>query len=490
MLSFCASALLGVMSTDLSFFESSVPVVPLLYKVFVAIGWGILIGNCAFQSLKAMFAGLGFETESPAILLIRTAIFGTLLIFSKDICEIGLSIGKKTIDLIGMPSNIHLSLPNQSFFMGSSVSWLLVIIIGFILGFQLIKLFFEIAERYVVVGILTLLCPVALATGGSKSTKDICVGFMRMYVSMIVMMVLNVLFLKLIISALATVPRGYLIVPWCLLIVGIARTARKADQMISKIGLNPAFTGDPLGSGRGMMLAVLAARSMMYRGMRGGNTNTSATRASGGKGGSNKGSGGKTHNNVGGTNVGGNNTQNGGNNANNNSSSRNSQNSNQTVNNKGGRSNTTANNRSNNRFGSSGQKTVNTNRFGTQNGGNTVNNRADGKSNTSVNNNGNKGYNNNGNKGKNSNYRGNGNHKGNNNGNRGNYSKNNNYKNNKQRFGSQSFGGGIKHNKNPLAKGNATPNNTSAVPNNITDNVKEKLKNAADNITKDGDSNG
>lgn len=263
LMSYCANALLGIMSTDLAFFEASVPIVPNLYKIFVAIGWGLLIGNCAFQCMKAMFAGLGFETESPAILLMRTFLFGFLLIFSGDICEIGLSIGKRVIDLLGIPSSITLTLPNDSMFSGVGSSWLLVIIIGFILGFQLIKLFFEIAERYVVVAVLTLLCPVGLAMGGSKSTKDICTGFIRMYASMIVMMVMNVLFLKLILSALATMPTGALVLPWCLLVVGIAKTARKADNMISRIGLNPAITGDPLGAGRGFVTMAMAARTIM-----------------------------------------------------------------------------------------------------------------------------------------------------------------------------------------------------------------------------------
>lgn len=72
-----------------------------------------------------------------------------------------------------------------------------------------------------VVAVLTLLCPVGLAMGGSKSTKDICTGFIRTYASMIVMMVMNVLFLKLILSALATMPSGTMVLPWCLLVVGL-----------------------------------------------------------------------------------------------------------------------------------------------------------------------------------------------------------------------------------------------------------------------------
>ena len=90
-----------------------------------------------------------------------------------------------------------ITFPDEGFFASIGASWLLVIIIGFILGIQIIKLFFEIAERYVVVAILTLLAPVGLAMGGSKSTKDICAGFLRTYASMIVMMVMNVLFLKI-----------------------------------------------------------------------------------------------------------------------------------------------------------------------------------------------------------------------------------------------------------------------------------------------------
>ena len=80
---------------------------------------------------------------------------------------------------------------------------------------------------------------------------------------MTAIMVLNVLFLKLIISALSTIPTGYMIIPWCLLIVGIARTARKADSLLSKIGLNPAFTGDPLGAGKGLVTAAMIARTVM-----------------------------------------------------------------------------------------------------------------------------------------------------------------------------------------------------------------------------------
>lgn len=388
LMSYCANALLGIMSTDLSFFEQSVPIVPDLYKIFVAIGWGLLIGNCAFQSMKAMLAGLGFETESPAILLVRTGVFGTLLIFAKDICEIGLSIGKNVIDLLGIPDMVTLTMPDDGMFNGLGASWLLVIIIGFILGFQLIKLFFEIAERYVVVAVLTLLMPVGLAMGGSKSTKDICSGYIRTYASMIVMMVMNVLFLKLILSALAAMPSGTLVLPWCLLVVGIAKTARKADNLISKIGLNPAVTGDPLGAGRGLMSVAMLTRTVMtVAGKVGGRKSTGSSKsASASHYNSNK--GGNVRNTTGGTNVGGNtansnNTANGTAYATSSENAVNTGNSNQNSSFGTVRSNANTQSANNMRFGAAnyggtvnsgntvfgktqGQSRVNTNRFGNQ----------------------------------------------------------------------------------------------------------------------------
>lgn len=377
------------MSTDLTFWETSVPIVSSLYRIFVAIGWGLLIGNCAFQSLKAMFAGLGFETESPAILLFRTALFGTLLIFSNDICDIGLSIGKNIMDLIGIPSSITITMPDETMFSGIGASWLLVIIIGFVLGFQIIRLFFEIAERYVVVAILTLLCPIGLSMGGSKSTKDICTGFMRTYASMITMMVMNVLFLKLLLSALSTMPKNIMILPWCLLVVGIAKTARKADSLISKIGLNPAITGDPLGYGRGTMAAVMAARTIMNSASKVGNNKSSGRTVSGNS---------KAYNNnkniTGGTNVNGANIQNGNVSSNNaeqssssaTASSNNAQNIQNSQTSRFGASNNTVNaqktsssrfgsnsfekqKNGNVKFGSSGRPQVNTNRFGAKDNG-------------------------------------------------------------------------------------------------------------------------
>ena len=83
-----------------------------------------------------------------------------------------------------------------------------------------------------------------------------------MFGSMCVMMVLNVVFLKLLISALGYMPNGVAVLPWTLLIVGIARVARKIDSIVVRMGLNPAITGDGLGRGLPGMVAYAVVRGI------------------------------------------------------------------------------------------------------------------------------------------------------------------------------------------------------------------------------------
>ena len=96
--------------------------------------------------------------------------------------------------------------------------------------------------------VLTYCAPLAFAMGGSKSTSDIFRGWLRMFASMCVLMVFNLVFVKLVLSALSTDPNGAAIIPWAMLVVGIVRMAKKMDGIILRIGMNPALTGDPLGT--------------------------------------------------------------------------------------------------------------------------------------------------------------------------------------------------------------------------------------------------
>lgn len=84
-----------------------------------------------------------------------------------------------------------------------------------------------------------------------------------MFGSMCLMMVLNVVFLKILLSAISVIPTGPTIIPWLIFVVAIAKVARKIDDIVARIGLSTARTGDPLGKGLPGMLAMMVAKNVV-----------------------------------------------------------------------------------------------------------------------------------------------------------------------------------------------------------------------------------
>lgn len=260
-----STALLDIMSMDYAYMKSHVPVMDDIIQVLMAVGWALLIGNLVFQALKSMMSGLGFEGEDPKLLFTRSFVFSFLLLASPQICEIGLSITARIIDLLQVPAAVHVTLVDKSVFGTLTASWLLAILFGIIIIFKTLRLLLEIAERYVILAVLTMTAPLAFAMGGSKSTADIFSGWCRMYGSMCLLMVTNVIFFKMLLSVLSTVPSGLDVFLWIVLILTIVKVARKADAIITRIGLNPAITGDSLGRPLPGALTYMVVRSAASR---------------------------------------------------------------------------------------------------------------------------------------------------------------------------------------------------------------------------------
>ena len=256
-----SSSLLSIMSMDYAYMKSHVPVMVSITQVLLAVGWALLIGNLVFQALKSMAVGLGFEGEDPKLLFTRTFVFAFLLMASPQICEVGLSLTARIIELLEIPDAIDVTLLDEGAFGSLNAAWLLVIIFGLIIMFKVFRLLLEIAERYVILAVLTMTAPLAFAMGGSKSTSEIFGGWCRMFGSMCTLMVTNVIFFKMLLSVLSNVPSGLDIIPWIVLALTIVKVARKADAIITRIGLNPAITGDSLGRGFPGTLTYMVMRS-------------------------------------------------------------------------------------------------------------------------------------------------------------------------------------------------------------------------------------
>lgn len=242
-----SSALLNIMGMNFAYLKAHIPVLPQIQQILLAAGWALLLGNLAFQALKSMATGLGFEGEDPKLLFTRTFVFSFLLMASPQICDMGLNLTQIIINYLEVPDAVNITFADESVFSGLTAAWLLVVICGFIIMFKVFKLILEIAERYIILAILTLCAPLAFGMGGSRNTSDIFTGWCRMFASMCFVMVTNIIFFKMLLSVLSFVPSGLDVLPWMVLVFGIVKVAKKIDAIITRIGLNPAITGDGLG---------------------------------------------------------------------------------------------------------------------------------------------------------------------------------------------------------------------------------------------------
>mgnify|MGYP000827590238 CR=1 FL=1 len=258
-----ASVLFDLMSLDFAYLREHMPVIDTIRQIMLGVGWALLIGNLVFQATRGMAAGLGFDAEDPKLLFTRTFAFSFLLVASPQICELGLNMTSTVIELLQMPDAVDITFADEASFGGLTGSWLLVVICGIIVMFQMFKLIMEMAERYFILAVLTITSPLAFGMGGSRNTSDIFTGWCRMFGSMCLLMATNVMFVKMLLSVLSYYPSGLDVLPWMVLVVTIVKVAKKADSILARIGLNPAMTGDPLGRGFPGTMTMMVVRSMV-----------------------------------------------------------------------------------------------------------------------------------------------------------------------------------------------------------------------------------
>lgn len=257
-----SSSLLDIMSMDFAYLQEQIPILSVIRQILLAAGWALLLGNLVFQAARTMMTGIGFEGEDPKLLFTRTFVFSFLLLASPQICQICLDLTSTVMELLDTPDVAEISLLSESAFDGLDAAWLLVILCGIIVIVQSFKLILELAERYLILAMLTICAPLAFGVGGSRSTADIFQCWCRMYGSMCFLMVSHVIFLNLLLSVLAAAPSGLSVLPWMVLILSIVKVAKKSDAIITRIGLNPAITSDSLGRGLPGALTYMVLRNV------------------------------------------------------------------------------------------------------------------------------------------------------------------------------------------------------------------------------------
>ena len=205
------TSVLGALGCDMAVFLRYFPAAETLYEVFVAFAIGFILLNLVWQLFKNFGAGIGLSAEDPVKLAVRSVLFIFLAYFADDIVNLVLTIAGTPYSWI-----VDTSLPGLDFgsfgsvltvivgcLASGSVS-LIVLILLLIIACNYMKLLFEAAERYIMVGVLVFTAPMAFATGASENTSNIFSAWCRMLGGQLFLLIMNAWCLRLFVSMVGT----------------------------------------------------------------------------------------------------------------------------------------------------------------------------------------------------------------------------------------------------------------------------------------------
>jgi hypothetical protein len=198
LLDLITGSVLGALGCDMSTFLRYFPAAETLYEIFVAIGVGFILLNLVWQLFRNFGLGLGLSAEDPVKLAIKSILFIFLALFADQIMVLVLGIVGTPYDWV-----VDTALPPIEFASFASVVTVLVgsLVSGsvslIVLILVLIKLLFEAAERYILVGVLIYTAPVAFATGASENTSNVFSAWCRMLGGQFFLLIMNAWCLRL-----------------------------------------------------------------------------------------------------------------------------------------------------------------------------------------------------------------------------------------------------------------------------------------------------
>lgn len=178
-----------------------------MYEVFVALAIGLILLIWIWNLFKNFGLGTGSEAEDPVKLSIRSILFIALAWYADEIVNIVLDIGGTPYDWIltsALPSldfaNFNSVLLTIIGVVSNGAVALIVLILVLVLAWNYLKLLFEAAERYVLLGVLVFTAPAAFAMGASQATSNIFKSWCRMFGGQVFLLLMNAWCLRLFVS--------------------------------------------------------------------------------------------------------------------------------------------------------------------------------------------------------------------------------------------------------------------------------------------------
>ena len=265
---------LEALGTDMTAMEEYFPFVTKAYGVMQVTAYAILILIVLWQLFRA-FGGPITEAENPWHLVVRGALFAFLVGYAKPIFSACLTIARapytSLMDLTMTGEDFTFAGVEQALTSGlttlvataSVVGLILILILLIALGWNYFKLLLETVERYIVVGVLCYTSPLAFSMGASKSTNNVFKSWCRMVGSQLLLLVMNVWFLRGFASSMGhfignggalTTGKGSIFL-WMFCALAYLKCAQRFDSYLASMGLNVAQTGSSMG-----MELLMAAR--------------------------------------------------------------------------------------------------------------------------------------------------------------------------------------------------------------------------------------
>lgn len=198
------TSVLGALGCDMNTFLRYFPAAETMYKIFVATAIGLVLLNWIWQLFKNFGLIAGIEAEDPIRLSIRSVLFILLIYNCNQITDLVLNIAgtpygwilDSQLDPISFSDFNSVLLTILGVCANGSIA-LIALILVLILAWNYIKLLFEAAERYVLLGVLIYTAPMAFFMGAAQSTSNIFKSWCRMFGGQLFLLIMNAWCLRL-----------------------------------------------------------------------------------------------------------------------------------------------------------------------------------------------------------------------------------------------------------------------------------------------------
>lgn len=206
-----SSSVLGALGSNMDTFVRYFPAVETMYNIFVALAIGLILLNLVWQLFKNFGLAIGSEAEDPVKLILRSMLFILLAFYADEILDIVLKIGGTPYNWIMTEELPPLNFANFNSVLltifgvlASGSVGTITLILLLILAWNYIKLLFEAAERYVLLGVLVYTAPVAFAMGASQTTSNIFSAWCKMVGGQVFLLIMNAWCLRIFTSMVGT----------------------------------------------------------------------------------------------------------------------------------------------------------------------------------------------------------------------------------------------------------------------------------------------